>query len=169
MTTRTVPVSMAARRARIAALVSSQTIASQEELGRLLDDEGIHVTQATLSRDLDALGAVKEHLANGEVRYSVPSRAAIDTSLPREDHSLQRVVTETLLRAEAAGNIAVVRTPPGAAQYLAGHLDRNPSLETVGSVAGDDTIIIVMRTAKDAVTLCDTLVSMSTGRSGRAT
>lgn len=169
MTTRTVPVSMAARRARIAALVSSQTIASQEELGRLLDDEGIHVTQATLSRDLDALGAVKEHLANGEVRYSVPSRTAIDTSLPREDHSLQRVVTETLLRAEAAGNIAVVRTPPGAAQYLAGHLDRNPSLETVGSVAGDDTIIIVMRTAKDAVTLCDTLVSMSTGRSGRAT
>lgn len=169
MTTRTVPVSMAARRARIAALVSSQTIASQEELGRLLDDEGIHVTQATLSRDLDALGAVKEHLVNGEVRYSVPSRAAIDTSLPREDHSLQRVVTETLLRAEAAGNIAVVRTPPGAAQYLAGHLDRNPSLETVGSVAGDDTIIIVMRTAKDAVTLCDTLVSMSTGRSGRAT
>ena len=164
MKTRSVPVSMAARRARIAALVSSRSVASQEDLGRLLDAEGIHVTQATLSRDLDALGAVKEHLADGQVRYSVPSRTAIDTSLPRDDHSLHRIVVETLLRAEAAGNIAVVRTPPGAAQYLAGHLDRNPSFETVGTVAGDDTIIIVMRTPKDARELCDTLVSMSTGR-----
>lgn len=163
MSTRTVPVSMAARRARIAALVSTQKISSQEDLGRLLDAEGIHVTQATLSRDLDALGAVKEHLPSGEVRYAVPSRAALDTSLPRDDHSLQRIVTETLLRAEAAGNMAVVRTPPGAAQYLAGHLDRNPAFDTVGTVAGDDTIIIVMRTAKDAQALCDTLVSMSTG------
>lgn len=169
MTTRTIPISMAARRARIAALVSSQTVASQEELGRLLDEEGIHVTQATLSRDLDALGAVKEHLSSGEVRYNVPARAEIDTSLPREDNSLQRIVAETLLRAEAAGNIAVVRTPPGAAQYLAGHLDRNSEFDTVGTVAGDDTIIIVMRTATSAIALCDTLVSMSTGRSGRAT
>jgi len=164
MKTRTVPVSMVARRARIASLVSSRQIASQEDLGRLLDAEGIHVTQATLSRDLDALGAVKEHLANGEVRYAVPSRAALDTSIPREDHSLHRIVADTLLRAEAAGNIAVVRTPPGAAQYLAGHLDRNPGFETVGTVAGDDTIIIVMRTPKDAQNLCETLVSMSTGR-----
>jgi transcriptional regulator of arginine metabolism len=157
---------MAARRARIASLVSTHRITSQEDLGQLLDAEGIHVTQATLSRDLDALGAVKEHLSSGVVRYSVPSRAAIDTSLPREDHSLQRIVTDTLLRAEPAGNIAVVRTPPGAAQYLAGHLDRNPAFDTVGTVAGDDTIIIVMRTAKDALALCDTLVSMCTGRSG---
>jgi transcriptional regulator of arginine metabolism len=164
MKTRTVPLSMVARRARIAALVSTQQVASQEDLGRLLDAEGIHVTQATLSRDLDALGAVKEHLPNGEVRYSVPSRAAIDTSLPRDDHSLQRIVADTLLRAEAAGNIAVVRTPPGAAQYLAGHLDRNPAFETVGTVAGDDTIIIVMRTPKDAQSLCETLVAMSTSR-----
>jgi transcriptional regulator of arginine metabolism len=164
MKTRTVPLSMVARRARIAALVSTQQVSSQEDLGRLLDAEGIHVTQATLSRDLDALGAVKEHLPNGEVRYSVPSRAAIDTSLPRDDHSLQRIVADTLLRAEAAGNIAVVRTPPGAAQYLAGHLDRNPAFETVGTVAGDDTIIIVMRTPKDAQSLCETLVAMSTGR-----
>ena len=107
---------------------------------------------------------MKEHLANGEVRYAVPSRAALDTSIPREDHSLHRIVADTLLRAEAAGNIAVVRTPPGAAQYLAGHLDRNPGFETVGTVAGDDTIIIVMRTPKDAQNLCETLVSMSTGR-----
>jgi transcriptional regulator of arginine metabolism len=77
---------------------------------------------------------------------------------------LQRIVADTLLRAEAAGNIAFVRTPPGAAQYLAGHLDRNPAFETVGTVAGDDTIIIVMRTPKDAQSLCETLVAMSTSR-----
>lgn len=169
MKTRSVPLSMAARRARIAALVTARAITSQEDLGRELAREGIHVTQATLSRDLDALGAVKEHLPNGDVRYSVSSRTEVDTSLPREDHSLQRIIGETLLRAEAAGNIAVIHTPPGAAQYLAGHLDRNPAFETVGTVAGDDTIIIVMRTPKDASSLCDTLVSMGTSRAGRTT
>ncbi|MEL0249526.1 MAG: arginine repressor, partial [Actinomycetota bacterium] len=67
----------------------------------------------------------------------------------------------TLLKAEAAQNIAVVHTPPGAAQYLAGHIDRSGLFEPVGSVAGDDTIVIVMRSDSAAHDLCETLVNLS--------
>ncbi len=81
-------------------------------------------------------------------RYFVPQQVQRDTSLPSSDHTLPRILNETLLKAEAAQNIAVLHTPPGAAQYLAGHLDRSTDFPVVGTVAGDDTIIIVMRTEK---------------------
>ncbi|MED5344725.1 MAG: arginine repressor, partial [Actinomycetota bacterium] len=84
-----------------------------------------------------------------------------DTSLPVGDAALPRILHETLLQAEAAQNIAVVHTPPGAAQYLAGHIDRSGLFEPVGSVAGDDTIVIVMRSDSAAHDLCETLVELS--------
>ena len=161
MTARTLPSSVVARRARIATLVVETSVASQEELGRLLADEGISVTQATLSRDLDALGAVKEVSADGGTRYRIPGQQEWDTSLPVGDAALPRILHETLLKAEAAQNIAVVHTPPGAAQYLAGHIDRSGLFEPVGSVAGDDTIVIVMRSVSAAHHLCETLVNLS--------
>lgn len=68
------------------------------------------------------------------------------------------------MRAEAAGNIVVIHTPPGAAQFLAGHLDRSTTFAPVGSVAGDDTIIIVMRTSQDAADLCTTLLRLAEQR-----
>lgn len=159
-TTRTMPTSVAARRARIAALIVEREIASQEDLGRLLSEEGITVTQTTLSRDLDALGAVKQAGETGS-RYFVAQQVQRDTSLPAGDHAVSRILNETLLKAEAAQNIAVLHTPPGAAQYLAGHLDRGTDFPVVGTVAGDDTIIIVMRTEKDAKHLCETLLTLS--------
>ena len=116
MSTRTVPESVAARRARIAALICEQVVSSQEDLGRLLADDGIVVTQATLSRDLDAIGAVKKADAGGGTRYLVPDQQKWDTSLPVGDPSLPRILNETLLKAEAAQNIVVLHTPPGAAQ-----------------------------------------------------
>lgn len=162
MSTRTLPASVVARRARIAAVVTEQSIASQEELGRVLADEGIEVTQATLSRDLDALGAVKMTTPEGVARYSVAGQQEWDTSLPGTGGAqIAHVVAETLLRAEAAQNIAVLHTPPGAAQYLAGHVDRSGLFDAVGTVAGDDTIIIVMRTEQDARHLCETLLDLS--------
>ena len=161
MTARTLPSSVVARRARIATLIVETFVASQEGLGRLLADEGITVTQATLSRDLDALGAVKEVSGNEGTRYRIPGQQEWDTSLPVGDAGLPRILHETLLKAEAAQNIAVVHTPPGAAQYLAGHIDRSGLFEPVGSVAGDDTIVIVMRSDPAAHDLCETLVNLS--------
>lgn len=161
MTTRTVPESVTARRARIAALICEKEVRSQEDLGRLLADDGIVVTQATLSRDLDAIGAVKKSDHDGNSRYQLPEQHTWDTSLPVGDAALPRILNETLLKAEAAQNIAVLHTPPGAAQYLAGHVDRSGLFESVGSVAGDDTIIIVMRESADAQRLCATLLDLS--------
>ncbi|HAN71269.1 MAG TPA: arginine repressor [Actinobacteria bacterium] len=153
---------MTARRARIAVLLSTHAVTSQEELGHLLDGEGVHVTQATLSRDLLSLGAVKD--ADGH--YVVDAAVGLDTSLPMagQEVALARLAGELLVRAEPAGNIAVLHTPPGAAQFLAGHLDRSTGFDTVGTVAGDDTIIIVMRTPKDAEDLCRALLRMAEQR-----
>lgn len=161
----TSPRTMTARRARIAALIAGQQIASQEDLGRILEHEGVHVTQATLSRDLDALGATKQTVG-GQVRYVVAARTALDTSLPTDgaDAALARAAQDLLLQADAAGNIAVVHTPPGAAQYFAGHLDRCASFDTVGTVAGDDTIILVMRTPGEAKKLCQHLLELAETR-----
>lgn len=161
------PRTMPARRARIAALIAGRPIGSQDELRRLLADEGIAVTQATLSRDLDALGAVKETGPGGTSAYVLGADAALDTSLPvaGSDAALARVAGELLLRAEAAGNIAVLHTPPGAAQFFAGHLDRSERSGVVGTVAGDDTIIIVMRTPAQAGALCRALLSLAEQRS----
>lgn len=160
------PRTMTARRARIAAIIATSDVASQEELGLILAAEGIHVTQATLSRDLDAIGAAKSLDDDGRGHYALPDSAAVDTSIPAAgaDASLARVCAELLLRAEAAGNIAVVHTPPGAAQFLAGHLDRSSVCESVGSVAGDDTILLVMRTAKEAHAVCATLLGLAEQR-----
>lgn len=157
------PRTATARRSRIAALIASRPVASQEELGHLLAEEGIHVTQATLSRDLVALGATKASDADGHPHYALDAVAAADTSIPvpGSDASLSRVANELLVRAESAGNIAVLRTPPGAAQFLAGHLDRSAAFDTVGTVAGDDTIIIVMRTPREADDLCASLLRMA--------
>ena len=156
------PRTATARRSRIAEILSDTPVTSQEELGQLLDAEGVHVTQATLSRDLLALGAVKD--AEGTYVLSVPESPESLHGRATQEGSLGRVVGELLVRADAAGNIAVVRTPPGAAQFLAGHLDRSSAFDTVGTVAGDDTIIIVMRTEDDAQELCQALVRMAEQR-----
>ncbi len=154
------------RRARVATLISAHAVGSQEELGHLLAGEGIHVTQATLSRDLVAIGATKAVDPDGRPYYAL-ERSSADTTIPvaGAEATLARVAGEVLVRAEAAGNIAVLHTPPGAAQFLAGHLDRAAAFDTVGTVAGDDTVIIVMRTPDEARELCNTLLRMADQRS----
>jgi transcriptional regulator of arginine metabolism len=162
------PRTMTARRARIAAIIATASIGSQEELGKVLADEGINVTQATLSRDLDAIGASKAVDDQGRLHYTLTDRSSADTSIPVSgaDENLARVAEELLVRAEAAGNIAVIHTPPGAAQFLAGHLDRSMLVDSVGSVAGDDTIILVMRTPEDAADLCAMMLTLAEQRRG---
>lgn len=157
---------MAARRALICQVIATHQISSQDELGQMLADEGFHVTQATLSRDLDAVGAVKAVADDGRHVYSVSGASAADTSIPTAgaDATMARLAADLLIRAEAAGNIAVLHTPPGAAQFYAGHIDRNSTLGVVGSVAGDDTIILVMRTEAQAQELCDRLLRLAEQR-----
>jgi transcriptional regulator of arginine metabolism len=138
--------SRAGRQARIVALVSSRPVRSQSELAALLAAEGIDVTQATLSRDLEELGAVKLRGADGGVGvYVVPEDGSPVRGVSGGTERLSRLLGELLVSTDASGNLAVLRTPPGAAHYLAVALDRAALPFIVGTIAGDDTILVVAR------------------------
>jgi transcriptional regulator of arginine metabolism len=138
--------SRAARQARITALVSTMAIRSQTELARLLATEGTEVTQATLSRDLDELGAVKLRGADsGAPVYIIPEDGSPVRGVQGGTSRLSRLLAELLVSVDASGNLTVLRTPPGAAQFLASAIDRAALEEVVGSIAGDDTVAVIAR------------------------
>jgi transcriptional regulator of arginine metabolism len=130
----------AARQARIVELIRDRAVHSQTELLSLLEAEGIATTQATLSRDLDELGALKVRGA-----YVIPDDGSPVRGVEGGTARLARLLGEVLVSADASGNLAVLRTPPGAAHYLASALDRAAMHEVVGTIAGDDTIFVVAR------------------------
>jgi len=125
-------------------LIGQRAIRSQAELATLLATEGVDVTQATLSRDLDELGAVKLRGPDGG-RRSTRCRGGHRCGRPRGTSRLARLLAELLVSADASGNLAVLRTPPGAAQFLASAMDRAALHDVVGTIAGDDTILVVAR------------------------
>ena len=134
------------RQARIVTILSSAPVRSQGELATLLADQGIEVTQATLSRDLEELGAVKLRGADGGVGvYIVPEDGSPVRGVSGGTDRLSRLLTDLLVSTDASGNLAVLRTPPGAAHYLASAIDRAALPQVVGTVAGDDTIFVVAR------------------------
>lgn len=137
----TSPLTRAARHARIEDLIRGQRVKSQTELGELLAAEGVQVTQATLSRDLEELRAIK---VAGVYLIPEDGNRAL---LPVETGTakLVRLLRELLNETDHSGNLAVLRTPPGAAHYLASAIDRSGVPEIVGTIAGDDTIFVVAR------------------------
>jgi transcriptional regulator of arginine metabolism len=136
----------AGRQARIVAILSSRSVRSQSELAALLAEEGIEVTQATLSRDLEELGAVKLRGADGGVgAYVVPEDGSPVRGVSGGTERVSRLMSELLVSTDASGNLAVLRTPPGAAHYLASAIDRAALPYVVGTIAGDDTIVVVAR------------------------
>lgn len=152
----------AARHARIVALIRDHAIHSQPELADLLAAEGVQVTQATLSRDLKELGTVTVRSGDGRAVYLIPE----DGHRPLRDAEaaparLIRLLRELLNGVDASGNIAVLRTPPGAAQYLASALDRAGLPEVVGTIAGDDTILVVAREGVGGAALGEKLSAWS--------
>ena len=130
------------RQQRILELVQARPIASQEALAAALRQEGVEATQATLSRDLRELGVVK-----GPGGYMIPREPG--PALPANGE-LARAVRTYLVRAESAGNLAVLHTGPGRAPLLALEIDRARLKPVLGTVAGDDTIFIAARTSREA-------------------
>ena len=154
----TSPLTRTARHARIVELIRDRAIRSQTELAEMLAGDGVQVTQATLSRDLEELGAVKVRGGDGPAIYLIPE----DGKRPLRDAEqaparLVRLLRELLTGVDASANIAVLRTPPGAAQYLASALDRAGLPEVVGTIAGDDTILVVAREATGGAALGEKL------------
>lgn len=145
----TIPNTKAARQRRIVELLSRSPVALQSRLVELLAAEGFTVTQATLSRDLDDLRAVKLPNAAGEAVYSVPSEVGGRRPSPTPDSAsrLTRVAQEVLVSVDSSGNLVVLRTPPGGAQYLASAIDHSDWPQLIGTVAGDDTVLLVTRDA----------------------
>jgi len=132
------------RQARIAALIGSQEIASQAELSELLAAEGIVVSQGTLSRDLLEVGAVRVRGSAGTLVYA-PAGAQTAADRGALAERLARTSADVLVKAEASANLVVLTTPPGAAQYFASLIDQADPPEVLGTIAGDDTILIVAR------------------------
>ena len=148
----TAPLTKAARQARIVELLQRRPVGSQTELGRLLAEAGVAVTQATLSRDLEELGAVKARTPDGPA-YTVPEENAPRPAPPQAvDARLGRLLEELLVSVEPSGPFVVLRTPPGGAHFLASSLDRAALPDVVGTVAGDDTVLVVARKGRGAAT-----------------
>ena len=129
------------RQHRIGRLLEEQPVSSQGQLVELLASEGIVATQATVSRDLEDLGAVKVRIPGGTMAYAVPE-VSKDRTGGADDH-LRRVMGEFVVEVSHSGNVVVMRTPPGSAHVVASALDRAGVPEVLGTVAGDDTMIIV--------------------------
>jgi transcriptional regulator of arginine metabolism len=144
--------SAAARRAKVISLVESGVIHSQSDLVNELKKSGYKVTQATASRDLEEIGAVR-----GSNGYQLASSS---------DDSLARVLTteNLILSVEASGNLAVVRTPPGGAQLLASNLDHSRLKSIIGTIAGDDTVLVVSRKSNGGAELAKELLALGKKR-----
>ena len=128
------------RQHRIARLLEEQVISSQVQLVELLATEGLVLTQATVSRDLEELGAVKVRIPGGQMAYAIPELAK-DRLAPED--VLKKALAEFLVEAAHSANLAVLRTPPGSAHVVASALDRAGLPEVLGTVAGDDTVLVV--------------------------
>jgi transcriptional regulator of arginine metabolism len=145
------PGTKAARQAQISGILAHTQVRSQEELADLLAQRGVKVTQATLSRDLEELGAVRLR-AGGALVYALPAGSDGPGGLAGPagpgDHPpspLPRAATDLLLTAEASANLVVLRTPAGGAQLLASAIDHAAWPPILGTVAGDDTVLVITR------------------------
>ena len=129
------------RQHRVARILESGAVTSQAQVVELLAAEGVVATQATVSRDLEELGAVKVRSADGESFYAIPEQPK-DRVAP-EVH-LRRVMGEWVVEVAHSANVVVLRTPPGSAHVVGSAIDRAGLAGVLGTVAGDDTLLVVV-------------------------
>ena len=131
--------SKAQRQHLIRELLASQEVGSQVQLVALLGEHAVEVTQATVSRDLDEMGVAKMRTA-GRTVYAVPEADAPE-ALP--ENTLRRVFGDWVLDVRCSQNLVVLRTPPGSAHVVASAIDRSDFADAIGTVAGDDTVLVI--------------------------
>lgn len=148
-----IPTTKTARQQLMIDLLSRNAVRSQGDLVDLLDAQGVVATPSTVSRDLVELDAVRVRNGDGTLVYAVPSEGGDRTPRPAEDSAaaqnrLQRLFRELLVSADASANLVVLRTPPGAAQFLASAIDHVAQPDLLGTIAGDDTVLLICRGPK---------------------
>ncbi|HEX9539580.1 MAG TPA: arginine repressor [Streptosporangiaceae bacterium] len=177
------PLTKTGRQAQIAGILARAAVRSQDELAELLAQRGVRVTQATLSRDLEELGAVRLRGTDGALVYALPGSPGGPGSRPgglpegqpgaepsagtdREASArLARVAAELLFAAEASANLVVLRTPAGGAQLLAAAIDHAAWPSILGTVAGDDTVLVIVREPASGAGVARSLLQLAERRS----
>lgn len=147
-----IPDTKPARQRLIIDLLARTAVRSQADLVALLAEQGVRATPSTVSRDLVELDAVRVRNSAGVLVYAVPGeggdrtpRAAEES--PATQHRLTRLLRELLVSATASANLVVLRTPPGAAQFLASAIDHAAPTDVLGTIGGDDTVVLIAREA----------------------
>lgn len=130
------------RHHRILRILEAQPVSSQSQLVQLLEADGIVATQATVSRDLEELGAVKVRIPGGTTAYAIPEHTR--EHVAPDDH-LKRLIGEFVVEVAHSGNLVVLRTPPGSAHVVASAIDRAGLPDLLGTIAGDDTVLVVCK------------------------
>jgi len=144
-----------ARQQKIKEIIAKIRITSQQQLLQELSRNSLNITQATLSRDLDEIGIVKE-LNDGEVRYQLP-----DTTT---DPEIKNIAAGLITGIDHSANIVVVRTPPGGAQFFASSVDKSQIDEIIGTIAGDDTVLIVTKSPNGSAAVADQLLKLASSK-----
>jgi transcriptional regulator of arginine metabolism len=142
------------RQQAIAKLVAHNAVTNQPQLVELLAGEGITATQATVSRDLEDLGAVKVRVPGGETVYAIPE---YEPARIAPEDQLRRVMGEWVAEVKVSANLVVLRTPPGCAHVVASALDRSNLAGLMGTVAGDDTLLCVAEESLGGAALAERL------------
>ena len=144
------------RQEKILEIIESRSIETQEQLLEALREDGVKVTQATVSRDIKELHLVKEQTGRGSYHYVVSAHKATFHNTDK----LQTIFRESVLSFDCAQNIVVLKTMPGLASAACAALDNMDIDVLVGSLAGDDTALLVMRDNECALSFCDELKQM---------
>ena len=144
------------RQKAVADLIRSQSLSSQEELALHLGRLGFEVTQATVSRDLEQLGALKVR-RDGRISYALPEQLSANGAAPR----LAPVVRDWVRSVDVAATMVVLKTPPGSAHLVGVALDEAALPEVVGTICGDDTIFAACRSAGDAEAIATKLRALA--------
>src|SRR3954451_6785739 len=146
------------RQHRILRILESHPVSSQAQLVQLLEGEGIVATQATVSRDLEELGALKVRIPGGAMAYAIPEYTK--ERAPSDDH-LKRLMSEFVVEVSHSANLAVLRTPPGSAHVVASAIDRASLTNILGTVAGDDTVLVVSQETVGGATVASELAGLA--------
>lgn len=164
------PTTKTARHAKIRELISRSSIRSQSELAERLAQEDVSVTQGTLSRDLVEIGAARVRSSEGALIYAVPAEGherefQADQAEATTTARLASLCRDLLVSAEASANLVILRTPPGAAQFLASAVDHAGMKEVLGTIAGDDTIMLVTTEPTGGASVAERFSALAEGRS----